>query len=209
MPDQTIDFLIKHHARESGVRGLRKLLEKVYRKIAFDIVKEHGESVFPEPKEGELASASTEAKSTTAAGSADSTTQSVTPPHVEGQAAESGETPSPFTEPSASTGDAASSAPDSKPLQDGKVPGKDAAPAAPAKVTTEKRKPMAVPKDVKVVITVDSLRKYLGPPVYHKDRLYTNVMPAGVSTVSVTWETALARSCPSRRPSCQAKEVCS
>lgn len=171
LPDETIDFLIKHHARESGVRGLRKLLEKVYRKIAFDIVKEHGESVFPEPKEGELASAKTEAASASA-------TQSVTPPSVDGQAADSAAAPSAFPEPSAST----SEAPDRKPLQDGKVPGKDAAPEPPAKVTTEKRQPMAVPKDVKVEITIDSLRKYLGPPVYHKDRLYTSAMPAGVST---------------------------
>ncbi|CBQ70467.1 probable PIM1-ATP-dependent protease, mitochondrial [Sporisorium reilianum SRZ2] len=182
LPDETIDFLIKHHARESGVRGLRKLLEKVYRKIAFQIVKDHGESVFPEPKEGELASAKTEAASAVPAGAADSTTQSVTPPDVDGQQpAESKETPSPFTEPSASTSEAETS-PDSKPKQDGKVPGKDAAPEAPAKVTTEKHQPMAVPKDVKVVITIDSLRKYLGPPVYHKDRLYTSAMPAGVST---------------------------
>ncbi len=171
LPDETIDFLIKHHARESGVRGLRKLLEKVYRKIAFDIVKEHGESVFPEPKEGELASTKTEAASASA-------TQSVTPPSVDGQAADSAAAPSAFPEPSAST----SEAPDRKPLQDGKVPGKDAAPEPPAKVTTEKRQPMAVPKDVKVEITIDSLRKYLGPPVYHKDRLYTSAMPAGVST---------------------------
>ncbi|CDW98179.1 hypothetical protein [Sporisorium scitamineum] len=181
LPDEMIDFLIKHHARESGVRGLRKLLEKVYRKIAFEIVKEHGESVFPEPKEGELASAKTEAASAVPAGAADSTTQSVTPPDVDGQVAESKETPSPFTEPSASTSEAETS-PDSQPKQDGKVPGKEAAPEAPAKVTTEKRQPMAVPKNVKVVITIDSLRKYLGPPVYHKDRLYTSAMPAGVST---------------------------
>ncbi len=152
LPDETIDFLIKHHARESGVRGLRKLLEKVYRKIAFGIVKEHGESVFPEPKEGELASAKTETAAATPAGSADSTTQSVTPPQVDGQDADGKETPSPFPEPSASTSDAdtTSSAPESQPKQNGKVPGKDAAPEAPAKVTTERRQPMAVPKDVKV-----------------------------------------------------------
>ncbi|SAM76702.1 probable PIM1-ATP-dependent protease, mitochondrial [Ustilago bromivora] len=182
LPDETIDFLIKHYARESGVRGLRKLLEKVYRKIAFDIVKQHGESVFPEPKEGELASAKTEAApSSSTVGSTNSTKQSVTPPAVDRQ---SGDAPSPFTEPSASTSNAesSSSTSESKPLQDGKVPGKDAAPEAPVKVTTEKRQPMAVPKDVKVVITIDSLGKYLGPPVYHKDRLYTSVMPAGVST---------------------------
>ena len=42
LPESSIDYLIRHYARESGVRGLRKLLEKVYRKVAFDIVKQHG-----------------------------------------------------------------------------------------------------------------------------------------------------------------------
>ena len=37
LPDESIDFIIRRYARESGVRGLRKLLEKVYRKVAFDI----------------------------------------------------------------------------------------------------------------------------------------------------------------------------
>ncbi|KAN0061493.1 ATP-dependent Lon protease pim1 [Thecaphora frezii] len=187
LPDTTIDFLIKHHARESGVRGLRKLLEKVYRKIAFNIVKEHGESVFPEPKEGELASAKadgakaepqTEAANdapvndTATAGTVASNAQSVMPP----------------LEPATAAGEAETTAPkeggkdDGKPLQDGKVPARDAPPEGPAKVTTEKRKPMPVPPEVKVEITIDSLRDYLGPPVYHKDRLYTNNMPSGVST---------------------------
>ncbi|EPQ31497.1 uncharacterized protein PFL1_00832 [Pseudozyma flocculosa PF-1] len=187
LPDTTIDFLIKHHARESGVRGLRKLLEKVYRKIAFNIVKEHGESVFPEPKEGELAPAQTDAAaakqgataaadapvndSDAAAGTADSNSQSVTPPPAPSE----GETSDDPTGPS-------SEADADKSLQDGKVPARDAPPEAPAKVTTEKRRPMQVPPDVKVEITIESLRDYLGPPVYHKDRLYTSTMPAGVST---------------------------
>ena len=180
LPDETIDFLIKHHARESGVRGLRKLLEKVYRKIAFNIVKEHGESVFPEPKEGELAPATADQADATpakdgavateaAAGSADSSAQSVTPP------------PAPDSADPASAKEASASS-ETKAKSDSKVPARDAAPESPAKVTTEKRKPMEVPPEVKVTITTDSLREYLGPPVYHKDRLYTNNMPAGVST---------------------------
>ncbi|PWN51671.1 ATP-dependent protease La [Violaceomyces palustris] len=174
LPDETIEFLIRHHARESGVRNLRKLLEKVYRKIAFNIVRDHGESVFPEPKEGELASASTDATAEvktaesaepSAAGSVESSSQSVKPP------------PAPDSTSSPSSESTATSA-----AQDGKVPARDVAPEAPAKTTTEQRKPMAVPPDVSVTITIDSLRKYLGPPVYHKDRLFTGSMPAGVST---------------------------
>ena len=45
---QTIDVLIKHYCRESGVRNLKKQIEKVYRKVALKIVKDHGETTFPE-----------------------------------------------------------------------------------------------------------------------------------------------------------------
>ncbi|SHO78178.1 ATP-dependent Lon protease [Malassezia sympodialis ATCC 42132] len=110
LPDESIDFLIKRYARESGVRSLRKLLEKVYRKVAYDIVKEHGEEVFPEPE------------------------------------------PSKCTDTDKETA-----------------------------ITTEPREPMNIPPTVSLVISEDKLREYLGPPLYHKDRLYTQTMPAGVA----------------------------
>ncbi|WFD04434.1 endopeptidase La [Malassezia obtusa] len=118
LPEASIDFLIKKYARESGVRGLRKLLEKVYRKVAFDIVKEHGEDVFPEPAERD-----TTTNEAPAAGD------------------EAGE----------------------------------------PKVTTQPRQPMEVPSSVSVVLTPEVLQKYLGPPLYQQDRLYTHSMPAGVA----------------------------
>ena len=116
LPDESIDFIIRRYARESGVRGLRKLLEKVYRKVAFDIVKEHGEEVFPEPSsEAETKPSPTSAKN-----------ESI-------------------------------------------------------QVTKQERSPMAVPPNVSVVINEEQLRDYLGPPIYHKDRMYTHTMPAGVA----------------------------
>lgn len=173
LPDDTIEFLIRHHARESGVRQLRKLLEKVYRKIAFNIVREHGEDVFPEPKEGEVkpasegekapapvtaespSSDSSDSASAAVAGSVESDAQSVAPPP-----------PHSAAEPQ-STGE------ESESPTDGAMP----------RTTTQERKPMAVPPTVAVDITVDSLREYIGPPVYHKDRLYETIsMPPGVST---------------------------
>jgi Lon-like ATP-dependent protease len=45
---ESIDVLIKQYCRESGVRNLKKQIEKVYRKVALKIVNEAGESVFPE-----------------------------------------------------------------------------------------------------------------------------------------------------------------
>ncbi|PWN30959.1 ATP-dependent protease La [Jaminaea rosea] len=191
LPDSTIEFLIKNHARESGVRSLRKLLEKVYRKIAFNIVRDHGESVFPEPKEGELKPATAgeqeeaaeKAKSTErtvdepqpddvnkAVGGADSASQSVTPP------------PTPEDAAANAAKDKEGESGDAEKAPDSSVPAPDSPPPAAPKTTTEERQPLKVPDSVQVTITIDSLKDYLGPPAFSKDRLYTGHMPSGVAT---------------------------
>lgn len=48
LTDAAIDELIKSYCRESGVRNLKKQIEKVYRKSALKIVQELGEDVLPE-----------------------------------------------------------------------------------------------------------------------------------------------------------------
>lgn len=48
--DEAIEELIKYYCRESGVRNLKKQIEKVYRKSALKIVQELGEEVLPEEK---------------------------------------------------------------------------------------------------------------------------------------------------------------
>ncbi|KAI2636978.1 ATP-dependent protease La [Hypomontagnella submonticulosa] len=48
LTDDAIDELIKSYCRESGVRNLKKQIEKVYRKSALKIVQELGEDVLPE-----------------------------------------------------------------------------------------------------------------------------------------------------------------
>ncbi|KAI1267187.1 lon protease [Xylariaceae sp. FL1019] len=50
LSDQAIEELIKSYCRESGVRNLKKQIEKVYRKSALKIVQELGEEVLPESK---------------------------------------------------------------------------------------------------------------------------------------------------------------
>ena len=187
LPDETIDFLIRHHARESGVRGLKKLLEKVYRKIAFNIVKEHGEDVFPEPEhkpaDAKIPAEKSEAEpddAAKAAGGSASDAQSVNPPPTPDNASSIQVTEK--KEETSSSSEANGSPEASGETSNDRTQARDAPPSPAPKVTTEQRKPMAVPPDVKVDITIDSLRDYLGPPVYHKDRLYTKSMPAGVST---------------------------
>ncbi|THH31516.1 hypothetical protein EUX98_g2674 [Antrodiella citrinella] len=44
-----IDMLIKYYCRESGVRNLKKHIDKIYRKAALRLVRDLGEDVFPEP----------------------------------------------------------------------------------------------------------------------------------------------------------------
>ncbi|KAF6821537.1 ATP-dependent protease La [Colletotrichum sojae] len=48
LSDEAIEELIKSYARESGVRNLKKHIEKIYRKSAVKIVQDLGEDVLPE-----------------------------------------------------------------------------------------------------------------------------------------------------------------
>src|SRR5690606_6740032 len=48
LTEDAIQELIKSYCRESGVRNLKKQIEKVYRKSALKIVQELGEDVLPE-----------------------------------------------------------------------------------------------------------------------------------------------------------------
>lgn len=49
-------------------------------------------------------------------------------------------------------------------------------------VTTSERQPMAVPESVQIRITPETLKDYVGPPIYQKDRMYVRAPPPGVST---------------------------
>ena len=49
-------------------------------------------------------------------------------------------------------------------------------------MTTEQRKPFDVPASVHVRVTPENLKDYVGPPIYHKDRMYIRPPPPGVST---------------------------
>ncbi|KAH9003125.1 ATP-dependent protease La [Lactarius hatsudake] len=138
----SVDVLIKYYCRESGVRNLKKHIDKIYRKASLKIVEDLGEDAFPEAE-----------AQPTAASDADKVVSAQDPPVNEPAAPE---TATPRT-------DAEASSPEKK-------------------VTTEKRKPFKVPDSVHIRITPDTLKDYVGPPVYHKDRMYVRPPPAGVST---------------------------
>ncbi|KAI0649038.1 ATP-dependent protease La [Trametes meyenii] len=150
-----VDTLIKYYCRESGVRNLKKHIDKIYRKAALKIVQDLGEEVFPEPAPVpavEAASADTDKPADDSAKAATVEKQDPPPDHPGAP-----ETSTPHT-----------SAEEKADHERG--------------VTTVERKPMKVPETVHVHITPENLKDYVGPPVYHKDRLYVQSPPAGVST---------------------------
>lgn len=127
-----IEELIKSYCRESGVRNLKKQIEKVYRKSALKIVQDLGEYVLPESK------ALTE----------------------EGKAA--------FEESKRDKSDVKETNGDIK------------------KETTEvPRVSLRVPDTVHVKIDRESLKDYVGPPVFTSDRLY-DTTPPGVA-MGLAW----------------------
>ncbi|KAJ5923954.1 hypothetical protein N7466_008141 [Penicillium verhagenii] len=130
---EAIEELIKSYCRESGVRNLKKQIEKVYRKAAFKIVQDLGEETFPEE------AALTE----------------------EGKAAQE------------QSKEHESSDPAEAPLE-------------PEKSTTEiPRLALKVPENVQLSIGKDTLKDYVGPPVFTADRLYDK-FPPGV-TMGLAW----------------------
>lgn len=145
-----IDTLIKYYCRESGVRNLKKHIDKIYRKAALKLVQDLGEEAFPE--EAALPQDVKEGKTET----------------VEKQDAPSNEPAAPET--STPKTESASEA-----HEQGNSEGE-------RQVTTEERKPLKVPDTVHIRITPENLKDYVGPPVYHRDRLYTRPPPPGVST---------------------------
>ncbi|GES74038.1 ATP-dependent protease La [Rhizophagus clarus] len=120
LKQDAIETLIKSYCRESGVRNLKKHIDKIYRKAALKIVKDIGEEEFP-PQE--LDNVETESE----------------------------------------------------------TPEKDSE----ASITTEPRKPLEVPSDVHIDINSENLKDYVGPPLWHSDRLYDST-PPGVA-MGLAW----------------------
>ncbi|EGN98645.1 hypothetical protein SERLA73DRAFT_160369 [Serpula lacrymans var. lacrymans S7.3] len=142
-----VDVLIKYYCRESGVRNLKKHIDKIYRKAALKLILDLGEDVFPEPSSPAPTSVP-----------AESSTVGPQPKTVESQE------PLPNEPDTTATPEATS---DNE---------------AEKVVTTQERKPLKIPDSVHVRITPENLKDYVGPPVYHKDRMYTTPPPPGVSS---------------------------
>ncbi|KAI0833583.1 ATP-dependent protease La [Trametes gibbosa] len=148
-----VDTLIKYYCRESGVRNLKKHIDKIYRKAALKIVRDLGEEVFPEP----APAPATEAAAVDLSKPEDDSFK------VDKQDAPPDTPAAPET--STPHHSAAAESEEKERV-----------------VTTVQRQPVKVPDTVHVSITPEALKEYVGPPVYQKDRLYVHPPPAGVST---------------------------
>lgn len=127
-----IDELINKYCRESGVRNLKKQIEKVYRKSALKIIQDLGEETFPESD-----ALTAEGKLAMAEASKDNSDVKETPGDME-------------------------------------------------KETTEiPRVALKVPDSVHVSISRDTLKDYVGPPIFTSDRLYDKT-PPGVA-MGLAW----------------------
>ncbi len=127
-----IEELINKYCRESGVRNLKKQIEKVYRKSALKIIQDLGEEALPE-------------------------SEALTP---DGKAA----------------------------MQESEKDKSDVkeTPEDISKETAEKpRIALKVPDSVHVSISRDTLKDYVGPPIFTSDRLY-DTTPPGVA-MGLAW----------------------
>lgn len=131
--DDAIEALIKNYCRESGVRNLKKQIDKVFRKAAFKIVQDLPEVDRVEPKAKDSEKLAGIVKDT----------------------------------------------PDEILLDDTEA-------LKTHDIKAEVNKPKAtVPSSVKVDITADNLKDYVGPAVFQADRLY-DATPAGV-VMGLAW----------------------
>ncbi|KAF8175850.1 ATP-dependent protease La [Pholiota molesta] len=166
-----VESLIRWYCRESGVRNLKKYIEKIYRKAALKLVEDLGEEVLPEPgaaaagaKAGDAATAQKEQK------------HEGVKEKVEHHAPTVGGVPPP-NDPHIPA------EPASEPQQDtNAIPAAVVSTSTDGSPTTTTRPPMQIPSTVHVHITSTNLKDYVGPPIYHQDRLYSKPPPAGVST---------------------------
>lgn len=140
--DDAIEALIKNYCRESGVRNLKKQIDKVFRKAAFKIVQDMPEVERVEPKKKETDS-------------------------------KDGDN-NPFA-------GIVKDIPDETLLDDTDVLKQQES----EKKEEDKKSKVAISSDVKVDITADNLKDYVGPAVFQADRLY-DATPAGV-VMGLAW----------------------
>lgn len=173
-----LEALVKYYCRESGVRSLKKALEKIYRKAALQLVEEIGDPAGSEAELAVMASDSDKSKETNA--------------EKENEKKEEVAADLQTTSPEGKPAEKALSANEEKPNENVSK-GEEKAP----EITK-----LVIPDDFKLDITPKNLSKYVGPPVFTSDRMYMTPPPgivmglaySSMSGAAMYFETALVRS---------------
>ncbi|KAI8980933.1 Lon protease C-terminal proteolytic domain-containing protein [Pilobolus umbonatus] len=137
LTDDAIDSIIKNYCRESGVRNLKKQIDKVFRKAAYKVVS-------TEEKH------STDGSDTPDVLSADKRSNNPT-------IAENAEKLLPQQE-----------------TQEGE------------EIVAEERKPLEIKEPVDIEINAANLKDYIGPAIFHSDRMYEETPPGVVMGLAWT-----------------------
>lgn len=183
LTDEGIAALIKNYCRESGVRNLKKQIEKVYRKAALKIVKDIDNDVVEEDGEKkDLKEAKTkeEAEQKETASANEETEKKLSTEQL------STTTSPESSKEQNSSGDktaTAAKSPISK-SENEKVERDET--GAVVEDGVSKKDQVVIPDRLKITIAPDNLKEYIGPAVFTSDRLYETTPPGVVMGLAWT-----------------------
>lgn len=180
-----LEALVKYYCRESGVRSLKKALEKIYRKAALQLVEEIGDPVGSEAELAVTSSGSKEKEETNS--KEESKKEEIEEEKKKEEASGNLQTTSPEGKPTEETLSEKDVKPEEKVKEENSTP----------EITK-----LVIPKDFKLDITPKNLSKFVGPPVFTSDRMYMTPPPgivmglaySSMSGAAMYFETALVRS---------------
>jgi Lon-like ATP-dependent protease len=199
IPDRTIVRLIERYCRESGLRNVKKQIGRIFSKAAFKIVEEVENKDEAEAKASPAAKAEAEASpaakaeaEASPAAMAEAEAIDKVKSETEAEAADATEKTN-----AATATDETASGPPSVGAGPKKRKKKDASASLSADIAAKREAlekdleiapeeeapppPLVIPDSVKIVVTPEVLKDYIGPEIYPKDRVY-ETLPAGVAT---------------------------
>lgn len=160
IPTETISRLIEKYCRESGLRNVKKLINRIYSKASMKIVEdiELREETIKPTDDAVAAEVIEDVKVAQASSTetADASSANLDKGPATATATE-------FSEDGVAADDVKEQK-ESEPKEEDDLP-----------------KPISIPDDVEITVSVDTLKDYVGPEVYTRDRIYDNP-PPGVAT---------------------------
>ncbi|KAJ1912635.1 ATP-dependent Lon protease pim1 [Mycoemilia scoparia] len=174
LTDDAIEALVKHYCRESGVRNLKKHVEKVFRKAALKVV--DGGIAIEKDEDSDIANNAKGVVMDTIDGSSTlETNDSINVATQEKQDTGS-------VDETASSSSASTKVGDEQ--KEDTTPHKEASKKYIS--SNERRQPLYIPKEYNLDISSSNLKDYVGPPVFETDRLYDTTPPGVVMGLAWT-----------------------